>query len=336
MQNNLAVISLSEIINNARLLQAVAGVPLYAVVKDNAYGHGAEQVALGLQPHVKGFAVATVAEGAALKIAGVSSDVLVLTPPLCEEEAMRALSYGLILSVNCFSALRLIGRAAQTVGVLPRAHLAVNTGMNRLGFRRENLVQACREAQREGFAVEGVYSHLYAAEDAKARKKQVALFSAFSEEVRRFFPQAERHIAATGGTIAGDASFDAVRCGIGLYGYLPQGFEGALPLKPAMKVYTYTAQRGTFTGGGVGYAKAKEPYRRLHTLRLGYGDGLFREGLDIAVGKLCMDACICEGDSRFARRRIAVPDITAYARAHGTTEYEVLVRIAARADKVYV
>ncbi len=337
MQNNVARISLKRIRKNAEAVKkAAGGSPLIAVVKDDGYGHGGERVALALSGIAYSFAVATVEEGASLRVAGVAEEILVLTPPLCEEEVLRGAYYWLTFTLSSFAVLNVIARAAQNYQLAISAHIAVNTGMNRYGFRPELLARACKEAKEHGVFVTGVYSHLYAPENEAAREEQAALFDRCAQTVQTFFPHAVRHFAATGGVLAGEKyRFDAVRSGIALYGYLPDGFDGMLDVKPAMKVYTHVAQSGTFTGGGVGYAKADQPYRRLQTLRLGYGDGLFREGTERSVGKLCMDAYVREGRNALGRRLLAVKDIQAYAKAHGTIAYEVLCNLAKKAEKIY-
>ncbi|MDE6677013.1 MAG: alanine racemase, partial [Clostridia bacterium] len=325
MQNVLTVISLKNIKSNALVFKRLAKKPLIAVVKDDAYGHGAEEVARAIEDTVDGFAVATVDEGATLKIAGIQKDILVLTPPLSEEEVVRIYCLGLVATVSSTAALKLILRAQEKFGFSLRAHIAVNTGMNRYGFRPERAKGACRAAAVGGVSVEGVYSHYYAPENERIRHVQAGAFEEACKAVREYFPNAMRHIAATGGTLAGGELYDAVRIGIGLYGYLPGGFESfEIQLKPAMKIYATVAQGGKFTGGGAGYNIVKKDYEKVHTLRLGYGDGFHRSG-GIGIGKLCMDAAIREGRGDFGMRRIAVKDISAYAKSIGTTEYEVLV-----------
>ncbi|MGN0822294.1 MAG: alanine racemase [Candidatus Gallimonas sp.] len=338
MQNHVAVISLGTIRDNAkRIVRAAGGTPLYAVVKDDAYGHGAERVALALSEIAAGFAVATVDEGAALRVAGVGKEILVLTPPISEEDVLRGAAYSLTLTISCLSVLRLVRRTEETYGFSVRAHIAVNTGMNRYGFRPDRLKSACREAEQSGTEVCGVYSHLYAPQDCARRAEQTALFAVAADTVRAFYPNAVRHLAATGGILAGaETRFDAVRSGIALYGYLPEAFSGTLGVKPAMKIYTHVVQSGKFFGGGAGYAPAEREYGALRTVRLGYGDGFFRAGRKDAIGNLCMDAYVREGRSAFGRRCLAIKDVAAYAREHGTIVYEALCNIARKAEKRYV
>lgn len=337
MQNTLAAISLRTIVRNAQLVQNRAGVPLIAVVKDDAYGHGAERVAAALEPIVQGFAVATVEEGAALRISGVRKKILVLTPCLDEEEVLICNAYQLLPTISSFSALHLAISAAKRFSLPLCAQLKINTGMNRYGFRPEQVDRACANMTSAGGEFAGIFSHFYAPEDECARESQYEIFSSASERALRFFPRAQRHLSSTGGILAGKKyNFDAVRSGIALYGYLPHGFEGALDLKPAMKLYAATAWNGTFLGGGVCYRKAGAPYRKLTTLRFGYGDGLPRAGGVKNVNELCMDAFVREGYAPFGKRRLVLSDMAAFAKSQGTIVYEVLVNIAKKAEKIYV
>ena len=329
MQSTQAVISLEKIISNAEAVTRAAGKPIIAVVKDDAYGHGAVKVAHALAKSVSAFAVATAAEGAELRIGGIDGEILVLSPAVTREEAERIAAYGLTASVTSFSALHLLA----CTGV-QRAHLAVNTGMNRYGVRPELVSHACREALKAGLSLEGVYSHLYAPELDADTHAQKELFSAACDAVRIYFPAASRHLSATGGLLAGDG-FDLVRAGISLYGYLPDGFENAIALQPAMRLYGYVSHACTPVGDGAGYGRATARYRSLRTVRAGYGDGLFRAGLKGGVGTLCMDATIMRGRGHFGRKKLLVSDFQTYARERGVSVYEALLRAGSGADKRY-
>ncbi len=326
MQKPVAVVSRSAIRHNLRLLARRAGSAVIAVVKDDAYGHGAEAVAHAIGGDAALFAVSAVEEGVRLRVAGVGADILVLTPLLSREDAARAAFYGLIVTAASFAALPLCEGM--------RAHLAVNTGMNRYGFSPDRVERACRLCAERGVRVEGVFSHLYAPADAGAREEQTRVFAECCRIVRRFFPDALRHLQATGGILAGGAPFDAVRPGLGLYGYAPPPFSGQ-GLLPAMRVYAAVGQETIPFGGGAGYAPAQKTYSALHTLCAGYGDGFFRAGGLGAVGALCMDACVREGRMPFGTRVCVLRDAAAYGAEHGTTAYEVLTALRGL-RKIYV
>ena len=328
MQNVVAAVSLKRILHNARALaQAAQGKKLYAVVKDDAYGHGAAQVAHALSGIAKAFAVATVDEGAALRLAGTVEDILVLTPPLCEEEVLRISSYGLIASITSAFVLKTALQAVKKFKVDLRVHLAVNTGMNRYGFSLNRLSGACVRAG--AFKVEGLYSHLYLPASEAESKAQEALFLQAERIFKQYYPDGVCHLSATGGALK-RIKTDMVRAGLALYGYLPEGFEGRLSVKPAMKIYATVANSCKTVGEGLGYRKQQYPVQYAHTLRLGYGDGFFRAG-----GKLCMDACVLEGKRRTGTRERVLLSVEEYAAQNGTTAYEALVNIARRAERRY-
>ncbi len=332
MQPLLAEISLRAIRKNAGYFCKLTR-SLIAVVKDDAYGHGAAEVAHSLHNLASSFAVATVEEGASLRIAGVQEDILVLTPPMTEEECVRLLSYGLVACLGSDPPVRLLARAAELTGITPRVHLAVNTGMNRYGYPAPQAASSARRMKRLGFSVEGVFSHYFAAEDEKARRGQDLLFSRAAADVKALFPDCICHIAATEGTLQGEG-YDAARIGLGLYGYLPQGGSG--PLHRAMRLYAYVSNSCRQTGEGLGYAFSPQNFGQVHTLRMGYGDGFFREGEEMAVGRLCMDATLSAGAAGFGKRVCVVSDFEAYARAHGTSVYEALVRLPSKAVRKYI
>lgn len=325
MQNTLAIISLKRIRENARIIKREAGVPLIAVVKDDAYGHGAERVALSLHGIAEAFAVSTVDEGVSLRLAGVSEDILVLTPPLCGEEVLRIMSYGLTASITSFYVLKQAVKAAEKEKIPLHVHIAVNTGMNRYGFQVSRLEEVLKRTGN--FSVEGVYSHLYAPSYRSDLNEQTKLFEEAVQTVKEVYPDAKSHLAATGGILAGVRA-DMARAGIALYGYCPEGFllEG---ISPAMKIYATVAHNGRTAGRGFGYNIVKDTPRFSHTLRLGYGDGFFR------AGKLCMDAAVGSGYAKTGRRKLILKNVSEYAKQNGTTEYEALVNVSRKAEKRY-
>ena len=344
MQENIAVISLKNIVHNFSVFRRLAGgAKVCAVVKADAYGHGAERVAESLEGYADGFAVTSVKEGIALRIAGIRKPIWVLTAPLAEDDVFLALAHGLTLTVCSFSSLRVLADGAEKCGQIAPVHVKINTGMNRLGLSGAPLARLFAAiARRQSVRVQGVYSHLYAPADAAAAEGQRARFEAAAALAQDRFGPVVRHLSATGGILRGEAyRFDGVRPGIGIYGYLPGGFGAprSLGLRPAMRLYTHVLQSRRFAGGGVGYERAAREYGDLTACRLGYADGFLRAGGGgrlKAVGKLCMDGCIREGRAKFAARRTVFLSAEEVAKEAGTISYEVLCAAAKRAVRVYV
>ncbi len=322
MQNTLSVIDLSAIRSNALYVRKLIGNRFFfAVVKADAYGHGAEEVAAELSAIADGFCVATVKEGAALRVGGADKPILVLAPPTDCEDAAKINYYALTASVSGVRSAKLMRGG--------KCHIALNTGMNRYGCFGEELDRTL--SALGGSRVEGVYSHLYAAENAAECARQLAAFKVGVSKVKEHSPGALVHLAASGGILrGGEYLFDGVRCGLMLYGYAPDGFS-AKGLKPAMRVYAPLMQETLCTGGGVGYNLAEEDYKRLYTYRLGYADGFCR-GVPLGEKTLCMDAFISR-----ERKPVfpAFTDADDYAKRCGTISYEALCRVTARSERVY-
>ena len=337
MQQNRAVIRLDHIRENAQTLRASAGVRLCAVVKADAYGHGAAEVARALRGVADCFAVALVDEGAKLRLA-CPSDILVLVPALTEEEAVRGIAAGLIFTVGDEEDFALLSRAAEKLGKTARCHIKVNTGMNRFGFDEGGFSAFCARARSGNVRAEGIYSHFYMPEDVSATQRQYERFCAFAERAERSFGTLIKHIAATGGILADKRyALDMVRPGIGLYGYLPGGFAGALPLKRAMRVYASAVCSRKYDGGGAGYgAYGGEKGDVMSAVRCGYADGFFRKGGIGNINSLCMDAFLYPQKLEKDEEVCVLSDADERAAVNGTISYEVLVNAGKRAVKIYV
>jgi alanine racemase len=332
MQKTLSKVYLSNIRNNAQKVLSLANnKKLFAVVKANAYGLGAEQVSLAIEDLVYGFCVAIVDEGAQLRIAGITKPILVLTPPLNADDIQKAEMYNLTLTVNSLRTARLCKGIS--------CHIKVNTGMNRYGCNLAELGEIIKELN--ALQVLGVYSHLYCPNDKDKSYEQLRLFNHAKDIVKDKCPNALCHIAASGGILLGnDFLFDCVRCGLMLYGYTPQGFKKQ-NLSPALKVYAPLVQVTNIVGGGVGYNVARKKYKRLFTVRAGYADG-FERGISLGEKNLCMDAFVAKNGGFSCaikyNNQIYLPvmtDAEAYAKRCNSIPYEVLCRVTARSLKIY-
>ena len=323
MQKTLSIIDLSAIRSNAKFVRSLIGNrTFYAVVKADAYGHGGVEVSLALQDLVDGFCVAIVDEGVALRVGGVSKPIIVLTPPLGNDDIQKLSFYNLTPTVGSVDAAKLVSDM--------HCHIAINTGMNRYGCYGKELEKVLDILPPNG--ADGVFTHMYAAASARHCGEQYSSFMPAVEKVKAHSPNAITHMSASGGILRGGKYLlDGVRCGLMLYGYAPTGFK-AKELKPALKVYSRLAQAITPTGSGVGYNIAEEDYSKLYTYRAGYADG-FNRTIPLGEKTLCMDAFISK------KRKLLMPvmtDADAYAKRCGTISYEILCSVTQRSERIYI
>ena len=329
--------------DNAELFKRNTKTKLCAVVKANAYGHGAEEVAYALCGVADCFAVALAEEGLAIRAAACGKDILVLTPPVSEEQAFCIASGGLIGSVSDMRTAKLFVQACKMHGLRASVHLKVNTGMNRYGMSLSALSRVCRYLYGEPCVqVTGIYSHLYSPSSADGQRQ---VFLQAERLCRKYFPSVCAHLSATYGCLLGQAfAFDMVRVGIGLYGYLPDGAAGrekAFPVKRAMKIYAQAMRNRVYHGGGAGYGEHSGLFagEEFSLLRVGYADGFLRRRENGMIGEnannLCMDACLQKGAKKRGEWVCVLSDADEVAKITGTIPYEVLCAATRRAEFVY-
>lgn len=304
------------LVHNARALQGALapGCRLMAVLKADAYGHGAVETARALAgAGVEDFAVACLAEGVALRRAGVRGNILVLgwtDPDLAPLLARWDLAQAVTEEAH--------GRALAARGATVRAHLALDTGMHRLGTPAGDLEALARLCRLPGLRVEGLFSHLCCADSPDPADE------AFTRAQLDRFYQAAAALRAAGldpGGLHIQASYGVwnlppqpcrwARAGIALYGVTSDTAPVRRPLglRPALALRARVAQvRPVAAGEGAGYGLAWRPRRdsRLAVVTIGYGDGLPRrlaegggelllEGRRCPlVGRLCMDQLLAD------------------------------------------
>lgn len=349
--------------HNARLLQDLLapGCRLMAVVKAEAYGHGAVWAARTLEAQgVDAFAVACLSEGIALRRAGISGVILVLgwTPP---EQAPLLAAHGLTQAV----ADTAHGLALSAQGVELKVHLALDTGMHRLGIPAEDAATIAHMFTLPHLKVEGVFSHLCVSDgnseqDRAFTARQLEVFYRVAEELRRRgLDPGVLHIQASYGLCRlPPQPCQYARPGIALYGAasspdLPLGVAG---LEPVLSLRARVASVRTLPAGcGAGYGLAFQAMddRRLAVVSIGYADGLPRalsqRGGQVLlggtrrpmVGRMCMDQLLVDvtegpevaaGDvatliGRDGGARISAEEV---ARQCGTIANELLSRLGPR------
>jgi alanine racemase len=382
-----ATVSLEAIQTNLRAIRAMlereapladpsAGIPpsgvpgrskvpgIIAVVKANAYGHGAASVGPALEAAGAAMlACADIEEGVLLREAGVGIPILVFGA-LSVSELDGVFEYRLTPTVSTPAAARALEARAAQRGVRLHCHLKIDTGMNRLGFRHDNLGRTMPEViGSPHLAFDAVYTHLATADVPE---------SDFLEEQRQRFDRSmaalgamglrgvARH-AANSAAILRDTRcwYDWVRPGLLLYGIVPPPLAARLDLRPALSLTSrIVAVKGVRDGEGSGYGlrwRAEGP-RTLAIVPAGYADGLdtrmggrasvLVRGRRVAVvGSICMDMLMIDvtgldlspGDEVVLIGRQGDQEISAreMAAAIGTIPWEVVCRLGARIERRY-
>lgn len=277
-----AEIDLDAIVANLEVVRGLVapGCRVLAVVKANAYGHGAVEVGRALlAAGVHGLGVSTVAEGLALRRAGLAGPILAFTPPRLADVG-PALAAGLTLTAVSLESARAIAREADRHGMLATVHLKCDCGMGRYGIAAADLpAQASELARLDGLRWEGVYTHLPRGADVVACRLGLGAFTAAIAGAEggglRFVL---RHAAASAAVLScPQAHLDMVRVGNLLYGDCPPGLPRPAGLRRAFVLRAEVTQvRWLPAGATVGYGsawRARQP-TRVGVVPVGYADGL--------------------------------------------------------------
>lgn len=364
-----AVIHLDHLTHNLRLLQEqVGGRPLWPAVKADAYGHGARIVA----PHLAALGcdtlgVADVAEAVDLIEAGLKATFVILSATL-PEHSEALVAHGCEPVVCTREMLEALARDARRLGRRVSVHVKVDTGMERVGIRPEEIpafLERCRAFP--ALRVRGLMSHFPRSDEAdKAYSlEQIERFRRVAEATRGYGIEV-RHMANSAAILDLPGShFDAVRPGIALYGLRPS-WEVANPrvaeLKPVLEWKSkiiFLKEVPTGTGLSYGHVFQTRQPSLIATVPIGYGDGLNRNlSDDIAilvggrrcpqVGRITMDMSLIDvtelrgavelGDEAVVIGRQGEEEITAgeLAGRLGTIHYEIVTCIAGRVPRVAV
>lgn len=334
---NESFIDLNAIRENARTIKRILpkGVKLCAVVKSDAYGHGAAEVAAALYNVADCFAVALTEEGVQLRQSGIDKDVLVMIPPL-PSDIERAVAYNLTLTADNRQVIRNIDEESLKRGVKTKIHLKYNTGMNRFGVDTpEELERLCKYAQgKNNVIIDGMFSHYACPENDRLRKKARDKFLLAINVVKRYNKNVTCHISASGGFLKGDY-FDMVRVGILLYGYKPFACD-CIKVKRAMKVFApiMKVRRLSSFDRALYGGKLSLIRRDLSLVRMGYADGPYRCEVKGQFNNRCMEITALDGKYR-GRRACVMEDAAAVAKRYGTIPYEILIKYSAHTDKKY-
>lgn len=336
---NKAVINLGKIKENAFAVKKLLPptTKFCAVVKADAYGHGAEKVASALYGAADCFAVAIAEEGVALRLSGIDKDILTFTL-VGAPDFEQAARYGLTITASRVSDIKEAERAGRLCGMTVKAHIKYNTGMNRQGATGlENLKRILDYADKCAHVdVTGMYSHYAAPENDGERNKATDKFLLANNLIKSYNNKAICHISASGGVLKG-VFFDMARVGIMLYGYKPFKSD-FINLSPAMKVYAPVIENRTLIKGeGALYGlKPAEGKTKIALARYGYADGLPRKEAGRLFNNRCMDVSAYISAEKRGKSVCVLDDAERIAEKYGTISYEILTRATARAEKIYV
>lgn len=356
---------LDALAQNVRGLKARIGgrTELLAVVKANAYGHGASVVAqAALEAGASRLGVACVDEGVQLRQAGIQAPILVMGHlPLWQAELVLEHRLTPTLSYKQL-ALALAGLSHERGIVIP-VHVKVDTGMSRFGLLPQEAIPFIEFLQTlPGLHLEGLYTH-FAVADEQDKTFTRQQFARFMEVANRFPQISCRHVANSATVLdMPELCLDMARPGISLYGLYPSSqVSHSVALKPVLSLKSLVARLLWLSPGDtVSYGRTwrAESPTRIALIPCGYADGL-RRGLSNRgsvlvrgrrapiLGRICMDQFMADvthipevalGDEVVLIGRQGEEEITAdeIAALEGTISYEIVCGISARVPRVYL
>lgn len=361
------IIDLDAIRHNINEVKQRAGVPVMAIIKADAYGHGAVEIARHLDGDCAFFGVSSMLEALELRQAEIEKPILILgyTPVDAFPEAIRL---GIRPAIFRYEDALALSQAAQEAGMTAKFHIAVDTGMSRIGFQvTENDADICAKiAALPQVEAEGLFSHFATADcaDLSRARQQMALFDRFDDMLRsRGVHIKLRHLDNSAGVMNFHCKYEMVRSGIVTYGMYPSDEvgPGILDLKPALRWETRITHLKTLEPGReIGYGGTYTTTRptRVATIPVGYADG-YRRSLSgrfyvlihgkkaPILGRICMDQMMVDvtdipeaalndvvvlvGES--GDLRISVEEIAA---RQDSFNYEFVCGISRRVPRVYL
>jgi len=356
-------IDLEALRHNVHLMQDTAcGAKVLAVVKADAYGHGAVPCAkAALKAGADMLAVALIEEGIELREAGIDAPILMLGQT-DSRGAFAAAEYGIIQAVFTEDVLLSLEGAATSLGVTAQAHIKLDTGMNRIGVRTaeelEQLLQVAKQCPHVHIA--GAMTHFATADvpESDFGGEQIEKYEKMLAVIEKYGLAVTRHAAASAAAVRYEnARYDMVRAGIMMYGYDEMH---VLDVKPVLRwvtkvVHVKTIQAGETVSYGRRFTAQRDTV--IATIPVGYADGYKRAFTNKAqvlvhgqrvnvAGTVCMDQVMldvtgldvhvddevvllgAQGDEEITAQELA--DIA------GTICYEVLTGITRRVPRVYV
>jgi alanine racemase len=361
-------VDLDRFASNLRALRQLVGegCELLLVVKADAYGHGAVEMAEAAEAEgVSSFGVATLHEGIQLRQSGRRHPIVVLSP-LLPSEIGEAVRHGLDPTVCDLAFARALSEAVRGSRNPQRVHVEVDTGMGRIGVREEDAESFLTDlVALPGLRLASVYTHFPDADSEKLgfARGQIERFTNLLERLaRRGIRPPRVHASNSAGTLnLPEARFDAVRVGLAAYGHRPSRADATIDLAPVMSFKSRLVQVRTLpAGASVSYGRTfvTERETRVGVVPVGYGHGyswlLSNRGRMLVHGRSCpilgrvtMDLTMIDlaaaaeaqvGDEvvLFGEQGEATLSLEEVARGSETLPYEILCTIGKRVTRLYV
>ena len=342
------------------------GTKTMAIVKANAYGHGAVRVAKVLENMADYFAVADIQEALELRENGIKNPILILsyTSSYHYEELI---ANSIISTIYSLEDARKLSQLAVEMNKNALVHIAVDTGMNRIGLKDtdESADIIKRISELSNIVIDGIFTH-FASADCKDKTFMNVQHERFVEFLGKLESRGVeiplRHCCNSAAIIDSDYHYDMVRMGIALYGLYPSDevVKEKVALKPAMEVISRIIHiKDVEAGEGIGYGHAyvTPEKRRIATVCIGYADGYSRafsnNGVVLVggkrapvVGRVCMDQIMiditgienaCVGDRVIIMGEDKGGKITAEELGEmcGSFNYEMICTFMPRVNKIY-
>ncbi len=364
--NTYVKIDLDVVEANFQAVAEKAGVPVMAIVKADAYGHGAVEVARALADKCAFFGVSSMLEALELRQHQIQNPILILghTPPAAFPQAIRL---GIRPAIFCQEDAKELSRVATQLGMQAPFHIAVDTGMGRIGFQAtyDDAAIASNAAQLPGLRAEGLFSHFATADcadlsQAKAQAQRFDQFDRWLKELGVNVPL--RHMDNSAGIMNFENHYEMVRSGIVTYGLYPSGEvdPALLALEPALTWHSrVTHVKQLAPGHGISYGATFVTERDtvVATIPVGYADGyrrslsgkfyvLIRGQKAPILGRICMDQLMVDvtdipgvvpGDKVVLIGSQGEQTITMeqIAEAAGSFNYEFVCGISRRVPRLY-
>jgi alanine racemase len=363
-------VNLDAIAHNVRIIKQVVGknTQIIAVVKANAYGHGAIEVSETLLENgVTMLGVGVIEEGIVLREAGIKAPILICGLTM-NDQIEPLVMYNLTATVCKLKTIQTLSRIASKNKKRARVHIKIDTGMGRLGISSTDTLNFVKKiSQMKNIEIEGIFTHFAASneEDRNYTKKQFEKYKKALLELERERINIPLKHVANSAAILNSSSFhlNAVRPGIIIYGLFPwPETKRTVQLRPAAEfktkiVFLKEVPAGKSIGYGRTYTTTKPT--RIATLPVGYADGyswllsnngevLVRGERAPIIGKICMDLCMIDvthiggvqiGDEvvLWGKQGSGMVSVQEIAQKTGNVVYEVICRVdKERVPKVFV